>query len=296
MPSPAQDAIKASAGGLFALCALYPLDLLRTKRAAESSTSNENSKKKSIWQEFAFMMREKGISELYRGLYLRAVHCVFSDLIYYGTFSMLQNRKEGRTPFENGTLAGIITNVLTIPVDTVSTNLQILESENRMGTVEVTRKIYREHGILKFWHGLAPACVLTLNPAINVAVFEQIKSSVLLKKQRRHLTNDFVQLSVFEAFVIGMISKAASTILTYPMIRVKTLLLKASEEDKVEQKNLAKNETPPEMRGTLSSVAKVIRIVLDHEGVTGFYRGMYVQLLRGSAGSGLMFMVREALT
>ena len=47
MPSPAQDAIKASAGGLFALCALYPLDLLRTKRAAESSTSNENSKKKS---------------------------------------------------------------------------------------------------------------------------------------------------------------------------------------------------------------------------------------------------------
>ena len=53
-----QDAIKASAGGLFALCALYPLDLLRTKRAAESSTSNENSKK-SIWQNFAFMMREK---------------------------------------------------------------------------------------------------------------------------------------------------------------------------------------------------------------------------------------------
>ena len=294
MSSPAHDAINTSAGGLFALCALYPLDLLRTKRAAESCTSNENSRR-SIWQEFAFMMREKGISELYRGLYLRAVHCVFSDLIYYGTFSMLQNRKEGRTPFENGTLAGIITNVLTIPVDTVSTNLQILESENRMGTVEVTRKIYREHGILKFWHGLAPACVLTLNPAINVAVFEQIKSSVLLKKQRMHLTND-VQLSVFEAFVIGMLSKAASTILTYPMIRVKTLLLKASEEDKVEQKNLAKNETPPEMRGTLSSVAKVIRIVLDHEGVTGFYRGMYVQLLRGSAGSGLMFMVREALT
>ena len=293
MSSPAHDAIKASAGGLFALCALYPLDLLRTKRAAEASTSNENSKK-SIWQEFAFMMQEKGISELYRGLYLRAVHCVFSDLIYYGTFSILQNRKEGRTPFENGTLAGIITNVLTIPVDTVSTNLQILESENRMGTVEVTRKIYREHGILKFWHGLAPACVLTLNPAINVAVFEQIKSSVLLKKQRMHLTN--VQLSAFDAFLLGMLSKAASTILMYPMIRVKTLLLKASEEDKVEQNNLAKSGTPPEMRGTLSSVAKVIRIVLDHEGVTGFYRGMYVQLLRGSAGSGLMFMVREALT
>ena len=119
-----------------------PIRAPRTNIHIKVQTSTENSKK-SIWQEFAFMMQEKGISELYRGLYLRAVNCVFSDLIYYGTFSMLQNRKEGRTPFENGTLAGIITNVLTIPVDTVSTNLQILESENRTGTVEVTENIQR---------------------------------------------------------------------------------------------------------------------------------------------------------
>ena len=38
--SPLADALKASAGGLFALCVLYPLDLLRTKRAAEASTSS----------------------------------------------------------------------------------------------------------------------------------------------------------------------------------------------------------------------------------------------------------------
>ena len=44
-----------------------------------------------------------------------------------------------------------------------------------------------------------------------------------------------------------------------------------------------------------SSIVKVITDVLDHEGIAGYYRGMYVQLLRSTSGSGLMFIVREAL-
>ena len=42
MSTAISEALRASAGGLLALCALYPLDLLRTKRAAESYTSKEN--------------------------------------------------------------------------------------------------------------------------------------------------------------------------------------------------------------------------------------------------------------
>ena len=64
-----------------------------------------------------------------------------------------------------GTIAGIVTNVLTIPVDTVSMNLQISKSMERTGIFELTRKIYKDHGILKFWNGLLPACILTINPA-----------------------------------------------------------------------------------------------------------------------------------
>ena len=346
--SPVADALKASAGGLFALCALYPLDLLRTKRAAEASTSssddgdddddakktktfgkkNNNATSSSgkssssgvsggVFREFALTVREKGVSELYRGFYSRAVHCLISDLIYYYSYTYLTNRKleslmmemakkkkdapasendggvniiDISTSVRLGTIAGIVTNILTIPIDTVSMNLQISKSTKRMGIFEITRKIYEEHGVAKFWNGLLPACILTVNPAINVALFENIKARYLLKYARENQ----MQLSAFEAFVLGTVSKGAATVITYPMIRLKTLLLKANEENNENFETTKKVEIDVRKKKA-TSVVDVIKVVLEREGVSGFYRGMYVQLLRSTSGSGLMFMVREAL-
>jgi len=342
--SPLADALNASAGGLFALCALYPLDLLRTKRAAEASTSSDdddakktttfgkkntnsnNSKSSSsggggggVFREFALTVREKGVSELYRGFYSRAVHCLISDLIYYYSYTYLTNRKleslmmemakkkkkkdapgsendngvniiDISTSVRLGTIAGIVTNILTIPIDTVSMNLQISKSTKRMGIFEITRKIYEEHGVAKFWNGLLPACILTVNPAINVALFENIKARYLLKYARENK----MQLSAFEAFVLGTVSKGAATVITYPMIRLKTLLLKANEDNNEDFETTKRVEIDARKK-KVTSVVDVIKVVLEREGVSGFYRGMYVQLLRSTSGSGLMFMVREAL-
>jgi solute carrier family 25 (peroxisomal adenine nucleotide transporter), member 17 len=335
MSSPIADAVRASTGGLFALCMLYPLDLLRTKRAAETSYDSKKKEREddgaigkkqsskssssshhrnapssarirgqvtdrnssNIWQDFALIVNNNGVAELYRGLYSRALHCLFSDLVYYYTYASLVNRKlsslksidgggRGTGGIVNvsqsvqlGILAGIVTNVLTIPVDTVSMNLQISESEKRMGIWELAWKIYKEYGILRFWKGLLPACMLTINPAMNMALFEHAKAWYVFKKRDIKYQSSGAQLSAFEAFILGTVSKGAATVVTYPMIRLKTLLLKVSEEYEEED----------------SSAVDVIRLVLKNEGVAGFYRGMYVQLLRSASGSGLMFMVREAL-
>jgi len=190
-----------------------------------------------------------------------------------------------------GILAGIVTNVFTIPVDTVSMNLQISESEKRMGIWELAWKIYKEYGILRFWKGLLPACMLTINPAMNIALFERMKAWYVFKKRDIKYQSSAAQLSAFEAFILGTVSKGAATVVTYPMIRLKTLLLKVSEEYEEEDSLSTNRET---RKGPVSAV-DVIRLVLKNEGVAGFYRGMYVQLLRSASGSGLMFMVREAL-
>ena len=190
-----------------------------------------------------------------------------------------------------GILAGIVTNVFTIPVDTVSMNLQISESEKRMGIWELAWKIYKEYGILRFWKGLLPACMLTINPAMNIALFERMKAWYVFKKRDIKYQSSAAQLSAFEAFILGTVSKGAATVVTYPMIRLKALLLKVSEEYE-EEDSLSTNR---ETRKRPVSAVDVIRLVLKNEGVAGFYRGMYVQLLRSASGSGLMFMVREAL-
>lgn len=327
MSSALSEALRASAGGFFALCTLYPLDLLRTKRAAGVSTSKEtirisgDGRKKnlfiggtssSIWRDFGLIVRENGFSELYRGFYSRAVHCLLSDLIYYYTYTRLINWKRASlsttksmkdtahkksvniidisSSVRLGTIAGIVTNVLTIPADTVSMNLQISKSMERTGIFELTRKIYKDHGILKFWNGLLPACILTINPAISVALFENMRARYLLK----HEEKEKQQLSAFEAFVLGTLSKGAATVITYPLIRFKTLLLKANEDNNEDEMKKAEANIRQQCN-TQASVLNVIKAVLDNEGLTGFYRGMYVQLLRSTAGSGLMFMLREAL-
>ena len=330
--SPIADAMNASAGGLFALCALYPLDLLRTKIAAEAFTSKENvritgddgkkkeiffkdGKSSSVWRELALIVHGNGFLELYRGFFSRAAHCLFFDLIYYYTYTSLMINLKRRTSLSTriikdtkhkkrvniidlytsvrlGTIAGIVTNILTIPVDTVSMNLQISKSIKRKGIFELTRKIYEEYGILKFWNGLLPACVLTINPAINVALFENMKSGYLSKYEKEF--SSVQQLSAFEAFVFGTLSKGVATVITYPMIRFKTLLLKANEDNNEDERKKVRTDIIKPCKIS-SSILIVIKEVLDHEGIAGFYRGMYVQLLRSTTGSGLMFMVREAL-
>ena len=237
MSSPIADAVRVSTGGLLALCMLYPLDLLRTKRAAETSYDSKKKEREddgaigekqssksissshsdapssaricgqitdrnssNIWQDFALIVHNNGVAELYRGLYSRALHCLFSDLVYYYTYASLMNRKlsslksidgggRGTGSIVNvsqsvqlGILAGIVTNVFTIPVDTVSMNLQISESEKRMGIWELAWKIYKEYGILRFWKGLLPACMLTINPAMNIALFERMKVWYVFKR------------------------------------------------------------------------------------------------------------------
>jgi len=160
-----------------------------------------------------------------------------------------------------------------------------------MGIWELAWKIYKEYGILRFWKGLLPACMLTINPAMNMALFEHAKAWYVFKKRDIKYQSSGAQLSAFEAFILGTVSKGAATVVTYPMIRLKTLLLKVSEEYE-EEDSLSTNR---ETRKRPVSAVDVIRLVLKNEGVAGFYRGMYVQLLRSASGSGLMFMVREAL-
>ena len=288
------------------------------KNTSSNSKSSSSGGGGGVFREFALTAREKGVSELYRGFYSRAVHCLISDLIYYYSYTYLTNRKleslmmeiakkkkkdapasendggtniiDISTSVRLGTIAGIVTNILTIPIDTVSMNLQISKSTKRMGIFEITRKIYEEHGVAKFWNGLLPACILTVNPAINVALFENIKARYLLKYARENK----MQLSAFEAFVLGTVSKGAATVITYPMIRLKTLLLKANEDNNEDFETTKKVGTDVRKKKA-TSVVDVIKVVLEREGISGFYRGMYVQLLRSTSGSGLMFMVREAL-
>ena len=114
----------------------------------------------------------------------------------------------------------------------------------------------RHHELKSLWNGLFPALLLCTNPAIQYTMYDTLKNALfqhrmtLLASMKRKeggttttgggssegestsqsniLSNN--KLTMWEAFVFGLISKFFATIITYPLIRCKVLLMVSSPE------------------------------------------------------------------
>jgi hypothetical protein len=119
------------------------------------------------------------------------------------------------------------------------------------------------------WKGLIPSLLLCCNPSINYTVFDMMKNGILT---RRHSSK--LNLSMMDAFLLGLFAKFVATIATYPVIRAKVMLMVTSEK---------------------SMVAVLCRSYKEH-GVRGLYKGCNWQLIHTVLKSALMMMVRENIT
>lgn len=139
-------------------------------------------------------------------------------------------------------LAGVANILLTLPLDVVVTRMQVAPQGKQRPTFrEMVRVIWEEGGaaaararkgapgpvgahevlfwrLTRFWHGLLPALILTSNPAINYACYDALKAVVPIPPgKKRHGPR--------EMFVIGMLSKFVATVITYPLIRAKVMMM-----------------------------------------------------------------------
>ncbi len=101
--------------------------------------------------------------------------------------------------------------------------------------------------ILSLWNGLLPALMLCTNPAIQHTLYDTLKAAWLVRRRYRAQTGGFWQqqqepvvpssplsnnpkrrqhsLSMPEAFACGVTSKFIATMITYPLIRCKVMLM-----------------------------------------------------------------------
>ena len=202
-----------------------------------------------------------------------------------------------------GALSGVINNFCTQPFDVVATNNQVSNSRhNKRGFFSQyvdTAKLVRETGgITSFWRGLLPSCLLVVNPAVNFALFEQLKviyvSSVLAKRDPcGKLTRNAsaLKLTALEAFLIGATSKAVATTISYPLIRAKILMMDSS------RRKGQKTSDGTAADEQLHSILGVLREAVSAEGIIGgLYRGLGAQLFRSTLAAAIMFTTREKLS
>ena len=129
--------------------------------------------------------------------------------------------------------------------------------------------------IRHLWKGLAPALLLCTNPSINYTVFDSIKNRIMARRNET-LSNTSLRkhnLTMMDAFLLGLVSKFVATIATYPLIRAKVMLMVTSEK---------------------SMISCLCRSYKEN-GVRGLYKGCDWQLLHTVPKSALMMMVREKI-
>uniref|UniRef100_A0A7S4ENG2 Uncharacterized protein n=1 Tax=Pseudo-nitzschia australis TaxID=44445 RepID=A0A7S4ENG2_9STRA len=181
----------------------------------------------------------------------------------------------------------------------------------------------------KLWKGLAPALLLCSNPSIHYTVFDVLKTKLVASKsssgsKRQHNTTNTQQqqykLSVSEAFVLGLVSKFIATIVTYPLIRAKVLMMVRGDDEEEEDddddsrtendennntnNNYNNNDTTTtttkmRMRRSASSSSLVSVLQESYQrdgGVKGLYKGCDWQLIHTLLKSALMMAIREQIT
>lgn len=103
------------------------------------------------------IIRESGISELYRGLLSTTLKQSATSAVRMGSYNVLKDLcarnnlpNSSAVTFATGAVAGVITVYATQPFDTVKTKSQ---SARGAGTMEAFRMVFGESGVRGFWRG-----------------------------------------------------------------------------------------------------------------------------------------------
>lgn len=135
------------------------------------------------------------------------------------------------------------------------------------------------HKLAELWSGIRPSLLLCSNPSIHFTVFDSMKDVVL-----KHKTDMNARLSMGEAFCIGLVAKFAATMVTYPLIRAKVMLMVAKKE-KVGSESTTSEDT---MIGLLQGM-------YQNGGTKEMYKGCKLQLVHALLKSALLMMVKERI-
>lgn len=178
--------------------------------------------------------------------------------------------------------------------------LQVTDSSKRDDFWGMVRKI-RAEGWSKFWYGLEPALILSCNPAINYAAFDTMKAVLLRTREELHGR---------DIAVLGITSKFLATIVTYPLIRAKVIMMAGADkqspralqmegDDKIsglgnDDKGNSHDEEPQLPRAYRSPrLLRILAEIVRSDGAKGLYIGMDAQVVNTALKNALLLLSKE---
>jgi len=237
------QATAGAMGGLFAAFTLMPLEVVKTRIAISEA---ESSSMLGVGQE---ILASAGVPGLFAGVGPKCAETGTRNFIYFYMYEALSTAvknnigKAGtRGKLLLGYIAGVGTIVSTMPLEVLSTQMQSEEAVG-MSPMAVTRKLIEKEGIAGLFRGFWFNILLCINPAIQNTCFDYMKA-VVLSLRRRANPGKRAVLTALQAFLLGAIAKAIATVITFPLVRVKTVLQCAPADDRPPAADVAADDHP----------------------------------------------------
>ncbi|KAM1163495.1 hypothetical protein FF1_023178 [Malus domestica] len=268
--------IAGAVAGATSRTATAPLDRLKVILQVQTKRARIMPAVKDIW-------REGGLLGFFRGNGLNVLKVAPESAIRFYTYEMLKrfivhaNGEEDKanvstaTRLVSGGLAGAVAQTVVYPMDLVKTRIQTYTGEGRRipSLRTLSRDIWVQEGPRAFYKGVVPS-LLGIVPyaGIDLAAYETLKDM-----SKKYIVHDgepgaLVQLGC------GTVSGALGATCVYPLQVVRTRMQAHTE---------------------YMGMGDVFRRTFQHEGLRGFYKGIFPNLLKVVPSASITYMVYESM-
>lgn len=237
-----------------------------------SSEQGLSSDKLSVVSILAGRIQSDGFLGLWRGEWMNAIGNFQSKFGFFFCYSVLKQWYETRwgamgklTNVVVGYFAKLLPLPLVYPPQVLTNRMQT--SATPIGPRGALKQVLEQGGTRGLWTGAESYFILAIWPALEQAIFDQIKAAILVSRGLP-LT---AEIGGGMAFLLGAVGRFIATTMVFPIIRTRSLCQK----------------------GVYSSVPAALRGMLAAGGVTSFYSGLPSELVRGVTFNAVIMSIKE---
>ncbi|KAH9618337.1 hypothetical protein KSS87_000698 [Heliosperma pusillum] len=312
------NGLAGAGGGIIAQLLTYPLQTVNARQQTDREPNKENNKLGTL-QLMSKVVKHEGWGRLYGGLAPSLVGTAASQGVYYYFYQIfrdkaeaiaLDRRKRGQGDGSVGmlsslvvaALSGCVNVLLTNPIWVIVTRMQTHTKSSKKnhhrqapktpeeilaaiepppyGTSNAVQEVYSEAGFLGFWKGVIPTLIMVSNPSMQFMLYETLLKKVKERRAMKKTASNGV--TALEIFLLGAVAKLGATVVTYPLLVVKSRL---------QAKQVAGADKRHHYEGTFDAIMKMIH----NEGLAGFYKGMRTKIVQSVVAAAVLFMIKEEL-